>query len=159
MGVQQISEKKTREAALTTGLPIFRALRHSNRLWFGFCYGPVPGITGQKGHWHVEFDPVTGEWWLPRSQGGFSSCADDLWGPHVDPPKTIVSHDEWRRRALTAEASNERVMKTLDFYAAPNTYETQENWAAIHAGSLETYIPIDDDKGALARAAKAAEEE
>lgn len=150
MGVQQIGGKKTRQAAMMTGLPIFRALRHSNRLWYGFVKSGI-------GHWHIRLDPITWAWQL--SDGSFSSCHNGEWGPHVDPPRHLRELAEARWRAGLMEAKALRLTNALAYYADPRCYEVQENWAAIHSGSLETYVPIEDDKGAIARITLEGEEE
>lgn len=87
MGVQEIGPAKTRRAARETGLPIFRALRGSNRHWYGF-------VREGEGHYHIELDPETWEWWLaedaPYAAGRkgchFTSCGEGQWEPLVDPP-------------------------------------------------------------------------
>ena len=55
MSAQVIGPRKLRQAQERTGLPLDRVLRWSNRLWFG-------RFPTERGHAHVEIDPVTWEW-------------------------------------------------------------------------------------------------
>ena len=138
MGVQIVGEKKTREAASKTGLPIVRALRHSNRHWFCFC-------QAEAGHWHVAVDPVTWEWTL-RTESAFTSCA--RYGPHVSPPEGLQRLSERASRADEEHARAERLTACLGFYADPRYYETQNG---------EEKSDVMYDRGALARASLTAE--
>lgn len=138
MGVQAIGEKKVRLAAQMTGLPLFRCLRHSNRLWYGF-------VRKDGGHWHVRIDPLTWEWSL--GDGAFSSCADGLHGDHVAPPIGLTRLAERAAQFEYEQDRAERLRATLAFYADPATYVLREDT------SFDPYVPVDDDKGALARAA------
>lgn len=132
MGVQLVGEKKVREAARMTGLPIFRVLRHSNRLWYGF-------VSEGEGHWHVRIDPVTWAWTL--GDGAFSSCSEGTWGPHVDPPEAL-GHTSWLQAELDhAQKVIAWMKEAIQFYAHPGSYVEWE-------GSS----PIDDDGGSVARA-------
>ena len=149
MGVQLISDRKMRIAAGMTGLGLFRVLRHSNRLWFGF-------VARGKGHWHVIIDPLTWEWSVDES--AFSSCDD--YGPHVDPPIGLARL--CAKASLFQEETEkaDRLLTTLRFYADQTTYaDPPEATAEQLEYGWEPTVPIEDDKGALARAAIAAEEE
>ena len=149
MGVQLVSEKKTREAASMTGLALIRVLRHSNRYWFGF-------VRRGKGHWHVAIDPVTWEW-TTETESAFSSC--EKYGDHVDPPEGLRLMAVKAALAKEDHDRAERLTRALGFYAAERTYELGPNVVALAGLSLESHVPIIDDKGALARAALAAEED
>lgn len=151
MGLQEISDKKVRQARIMTGLRLIRCMRHSNDLWYGW-------VRDGAGHWHVRINPKTWSWRVDRN-GGFASCAEKLYGPDVDPPRAFLELSSMAARAELMQARGDRLLQALRFYADPRCYELQENWAAIAGKSLETYVPIEDDKGALARAAIAAEED
>lgn len=105
MGLQEVGKKKTREAAARTGLPIFRVMRHSNHLWFGW-------VREGQSHWHVEIDPATWDWEYDPGCG-FSSCQSGEHGPSVIPDDAIV--EEHQRRKAARQAERER--KDAEFSA------------------------------------------
>jgi hypothetical protein len=103
MSPQPISERKIRQAARETGLPLIQAMRHSNNLWFGW-------VREGEGHWHVEIQPKTWEWEY-HPECGFSSCRENTYGPGVVPndPSVIAAHEraEEERRAVAVRADEE----------------------------------------------------
>lgn len=108
MSVQLVSEKKLRQAASMTGLPLIRVLRHSNRHWFGF-------VRRGEGHWHVAINPVTWEW-TTKTESAFSSC--ETYGPHVDPPEGLRLLAQKAGRFEDEFDRAERVTTALRFYAS-----------------------------------------
>ena len=146
MSLQLVGEKKSREASEKTGLNLVRVLRHSNDLWFGI-------VRTDEGHWHVRIAPSTWEWSL--GDGCFSSCVqeDQPWGPLVEPPEGIRIKDWLSQELAFALKMIDWMRETLEFYGRPETYEEQPD----HGDFSDP--PIEDDRGALARAVMAALDE
>lgn len=114
MGLQAISERKVRKAVAKTGLPIFRAMRHSNDLWFGWvCEG--------DGHWHVEINPKDWDWeYAPGC--GFSSCSTGEHGPRMLPADSSIVEEHERRES---ERQTRREFNEAHFQ------ETARIWAEV----------------------------
>ena len=108
MGLQETSERKVRKASSETGLPLIRAMRHSNNLWFGW-------VREGEGHWHVGIDPSTWEWgYLPGC--GFSSCPAGTYGPGVLPPPDVLEKYERQEREW-AEVQEQKDAAAAEFIA------------------------------------------
>ena len=114
MGLQAISERKVRRAASETGLPIFRAMRHSNNLWFGW-------VREGDSHWHVEIDPATWDWeYEPGCQ--FSSCRENP-GTTPSDPAVVAEHE---RREAERRMQRERKDVEAAAFIAAWTEQTKE---------------------------------
>lgn len=120
MGLQAISERKVRRAASKTGLPLIRAMRHSNNLWFGW-------VREGEGHWHVTIDPVDWDWeYEPGCQ--FSSCSQGTHGPGVTPMDKSIVEAQQRRMLKRAQ---ERAKKDADAAAFVQAWtEETQKWLA-----------------------------
>ena len=114
MGLQSIGERKVRRAASETGLSLFRAMRHSNNLWFGWvCEG--------DSHWHVRIDPASWDWeYEPGCQ--FSSCRENPGTVPSDP--TVVQEHE--RRESARQVEQERKDAEFQDFAQIWATETQK---------------------------------
>jgi hypothetical protein len=119
MSLQTISDRKLRQAANATGLPLIRAMRHSNHLWFGW-------VAKDGGHWHVEINPSTWEWEYDEGCQ-FSSCRESVYGPRVDPDPEIVSAQAVLDQARAAE----RAQKDKEAGEFVEMWKTEtERWLA-----------------------------
>ena len=114
MGLQSISERKVRNAASETRLPLFRAMRHSNNLWFGW-------VREGESHWHVVIDPATWDWeYDPGCQ--FSSCCENP-GTVPSDPAIVAEHE---RREAERKAERERREAEAQEFITAWTQVTQE---------------------------------
>lgn len=127
MGLQEISERKVGQAAHQTGLPLFRAMRHSNHLWFGW-------VREGDGHWHVEIDPSDWDWeYEPGCQ--FSSCAQGTHGPGVIPSDSSVVEEHERREEVRRADRVRRDEKAATFIR--EVYEGTQKWIADKEAELK----------------------
>lgn len=123
MGLQKISERKVRRAATETGIPIFRAARHSNNLWFGW-------VREGDGHWHVNIYPP---YWAWEYEPGcrFSSCSSGVHGAAVLPhPDIIAAHERAVEKRREDAAQSEREWQT---FAAQWKLGTEEWLASLES--------------------------
>lgn len=141
MGLQSISERKLRRASSETGLPLIRAMRHSNHLWFGW-------VREGDGHWHVAIDPSTWGWdYEPGC--GFSSCSKGTHGPAVLPSAEIV--EEHERRERLREEELERKDAEAAAFVEMFTEETQK-WMDAKAEETQKWTDAKAEEiGAVAR--------